>query len=105
MCAVRLEFKTCLFCLLQTLDSNSACLSPITLSFSQSPSPQPAFILQPTSLVTPPPKTREPPRYEEAVKQSRNLHVNNISQVRCGRFLQRFSASVAFMLRKKPTNF
>ncbi|KAM3859735.1 LOW QUALITY PROTEIN: myocardin-related transcription factor B [Diretmus argenteus] len=46
------------------------------------PSPsQPTFILQPTSLVTQPPKTREPPRYEEAVKQSRNLHINNVSQV------------------------
>uniref|UniRef100_A0A8C2WNZ0 Myocardin related transcription factor B n=1 Tax=Cyclopterus lumpus TaxID=8103 RepID=A0A8C2WNZ0_CYCLU len=46
------------------------------------PSPQPTFILQPTSLVTRPPKTREPPRYEEAIKQSRNLHVNSVSQVR-----------------------
>ncbi|XP_034414397.1 myocardin-related transcription factor B isoform X2 [Cyclopterus lumpus] len=45
------------------------------------PSPQPTFILQPTSLVTRPPKTREPPRYEEAIKQSRNLHVNSVSQV------------------------
>ncbi|KAI3365553.1 hypothetical protein L3Q82_010636 [Scortum barcoo] len=49
--------------------------------FNKSPSPQPAFILQPTSLVTQPPKTKEPPRYEEAVKQSRNLHVSNVSQV------------------------
>ncbi|XP_073345385.1 myocardin-related transcription factor B isoform X3 [Pagrus major] len=49
--------------------------------FNKSPSPQPAFILQPTSLVTQPPKTKEPPRYEEAVKRSRNLHINNISQV------------------------
>ncbi|XP_030255982.1 myocardin-related transcription factor B isoform X3 [Sparus aurata] len=49
--------------------------------FNKSPSPQPAFILQPTSLVTQPPKTKEPPRYEDAVKQSRNLHINNISQV------------------------
>ncbi|XP_047465075.1 myocardin-related transcription factor B [Mugil cephalus] len=47
---------------------------------NKSPSPQPTFILQPTSLVTQPPKTREPPRYEEAVKQSRNLHINNVSQ-------------------------
>uniref|UniRef100_A0A667XL34 Myocardin related transcription factor B n=1 Tax=Myripristis murdjan TaxID=586833 RepID=A0A667XL34_9TELE len=47
----------------------------------KSPSPsQPTFILQPTSLVTQPPKTREPPRYEEAVKQTRNQQVNNISQ-------------------------
>ncbi|XP_070782927.1 myocardin-related transcription factor B [Enoplosus armatus] len=49
--------------------------------FNKSPSPQPTFILQPTSLVTQPPKTREPPRYEEAVKQSRNFHINNVSQV------------------------
>lgn len=42
---------------------------------------QPAFILQPTSLVSQPSKTKEPPRYEEAVKQSRNMHMNNISQV------------------------
>uniref|UniRef100_A0A4W6BT08 Myocardin related transcription factor B n=1 Tax=Lates calcarifer TaxID=8187 RepID=A0A4W6BT08_LATCA len=48
---------------------------------NKSSSPQPAFILQPTSLITQPPKTREPPRYEEAVKQSRNMHVNNVSQV------------------------
>uniref|UniRef100_A0A8C4F1V6 Myocardin related transcription factor B n=1 Tax=Dicentrarchus labrax TaxID=13489 RepID=A0A8C4F1V6_DICLA len=34
-----------------------------------------------TSLITQPPKTREPPRYEEAVKQSRNLHANHVSQV------------------------
>ncbi|XP_054624126.1 myocardin-related transcription factor B isoform X2 [Dunckerocampus dactyliophorus] len=26
------------------------------------------------------PKTREPPRYEEAVKQSRNMHINSVSQ-------------------------
>ncbi|XP_019719116.1 MKL/myocardin-like protein 2 isoform X2 [Hippocampus comes] len=44
-------------------------------------SPQPTFILQPASLLSQPPKTREPPRYEDAVKQSRNLHVNNASQV------------------------
>ncbi|KAM9837302.1 myocardin-related transcription factor B [Aulostomus maculatus] len=49
------------------------------LNKSSSPS-QPTFILQPASLVTQPPKTREPPRYEEAVKQSRNLHINNIAQ-------------------------
>lgn len=48
---------------------------------NKSPSPQPTFILQPTSLVAHPPKTREPPRYEEAVKQTRNMHVNNVSQV------------------------
>ncbi|XP_023251330.1 MKL/myocardin-like protein 2 [Seriola lalandi dorsalis] len=48
---------------------------------NKSPSPQPTFILQPTSLITQPPKTREPPRYEDAVKQSRNMHINNVSQV------------------------
>ncbi|TDG98213.1 hypothetical protein EPR50_G00216620 [Perca flavescens] len=48
---------------------------------NKSPSPQPTFILQPTSLVTQPHKTREPPRYEDAIKQSRNLHINNVSQV------------------------
>ncbi|XP_031699105.1 myocardin-related transcription factor B isoform X1 [Anarrhichthys ocellatus] len=48
---------------------------------NKSSSPQPTFILQPTSLVPQPPKIREPPRYEEAIKQSRNLHVNNLSQV------------------------
>ncbi|KAJ4940513.1 hypothetical protein JOQ06_026811 [Pogonophryne albipinna] len=48
---------------------------------SKSPSPQPTFILQHNSLVTQPPKTKEPPRYEDAIKQSRNIHFNNISQV------------------------
>ncbi|XP_061561736.1 myocardin-related transcription factor B isoform X2 [Phycodurus eques] len=48
---------------------------------NKSSSPQPTFILQPASLLSQPPKTREPPRYEEAVKQTRNLHVNNVSQV------------------------
>ncbi|XP_037547552.1 myocardin-related transcription factor B [Nematolebias whitei] len=48
---------------------------------SKSPSPQPSFIFQPNTLVTRPPKTREPPRYEEAVKQTRNMHINNMSQV------------------------
>ncbi|XP_029312436.1 myocardin-related transcription factor B isoform X2 [Cottoperca gobio] len=48
---------------------------------NKSPSPQPTFILQHSSLVTQPPKTREPPRYEEAIKQSRNMHINNVSQV------------------------
>ncbi|XP_056152848.1 myocardin-related transcription factor B [Lampris incognitus] len=49
---------------------------------SKSPSPShPAFILQPSPLVPQPPKTKEPPRYEEAVKQKRNLHINNMSQV------------------------
>ncbi|XP_008296768.1 MKL/myocardin-like protein 2 isoform X2 [Stegastes partitus] len=48
---------------------------------NKSPSPQPTFILQPASLVAQPPKTREPPRYEEAIKQSRNMHINNVSQV------------------------
>uniref|UniRef100_H3D5V8 Myocardin related transcription factor B n=1 Tax=Tetraodon nigroviridis TaxID=99883 RepID=H3D5V8_TETNG len=46
-----------------------------------SPAPQTAFILQPSSLPNQAAKTREPPRYEDAIKQSRNLHVNNISQV------------------------
>ncbi|XP_034050514.1 myocardin-related transcription factor B isoform X2 [Thalassophryne amazonica] len=46
---------------------------------SKPPSPsQPAFILQPITQL---PKKREPPRYEDAVKQTRNLHMNNISQV------------------------
>ncbi|XP_041818537.1 myocardin-related transcription factor B isoform X2 [Chelmon rostratus] len=48
---------------------------------SNGPLNKPAFILQPTSLVTQPPKAREPPRYEEAIKQSRNVHINNVSQV------------------------
>lgn len=47
----------------------------------QPSSPQPTFILQPTSLLTQPHKTREPPRYEEAIKQSRNQHINHTSQV------------------------
>ncbi|XP_071755538.2 myocardin-related transcription factor B isoform X1 [Centroberyx gerrardi] len=55
-------------------------LSNGPLHKSSSPS-QPTFILQSTSLVPQPPKTREPPRYEEAVKQSRNLHINNVSQL------------------------
>lgn len=49
--------------------------------FFQSPSPQTTFILQPSSLTNQPLKPREPPRYEDAIKQSRNLHIN-ISQVR-----------------------
>ncbi|XP_051272869.1 myocardin-related transcription factor B isoform X2 [Dicentrarchus labrax] len=48
---------------------------------SNGPFNKPTFILQSTSLITQPPKTREPPRYEEAVKQSRNLHANHVSQV------------------------
>ncbi|KAM6897030.1 myocardin-related transcription factor B [Xenentodon cancila] len=49
---------------------------------NKSSSPQPAFILQPASLIAQPPKTKEPPRYEDAVKQSRNLHINSVfSQV------------------------
>ncbi|XP_040032447.2 myocardin-related transcription factor B isoform X2 [Gasterosteus aculeatus] len=47
----------------------------------KSPSPQPTFVLQPASLVTQLPKAREPPGYEEAVRQSRNLHVHSVSQV------------------------
>ncbi|XP_061823273.1 myocardin-related transcription factor B [Nerophis lumbriciformis] len=42
---------------------------------------QPNLILQPASLLSQLPKTKEPPRYEDAVKQSRNMHVNNVSQV------------------------
>ncbi|XP_049615137.1 myocardin-related transcription factor B [Syngnathus scovelli] len=50
-------------------------------TLNKSSSPQPTFILQPAPFLSQPPKTREPPRYEDAVKQSRNLHVNNLSQV------------------------
>ncbi|XP_053722794.1 myocardin-related transcription factor B [Synchiropus splendidus] len=46
-----------------------------------SPPSHPAFILQSATLVPQPPKTREPPRYEEAVKQSRNQMPNNDSLV------------------------
>ncbi|XP_062331687.1 myocardin-related transcription factor B isoform X3 [Osmerus eperlanus] len=42
---------------------------------------QPTFLLHPSNLVGQPPKAREPPRYEDAVKQSRNLHTNNLPQV------------------------
>uniref|UniRef100_A0A3B3ZE11 SAP domain-containing protein n=1 Tax=Periophthalmus magnuspinnatus TaxID=409849 RepID=A0A3B3ZE11_9GOBI len=50
--------------------------------FNKSSSPgQPTFILQPTSLLPQPPKSREPPRYEDAVKQSRNLLTNHCTQV------------------------
>ncbi|XP_056285699.1 myocardin-related transcription factor B isoform X2 [Pseudoliparis swirei] len=48
---------------------------------SNGPLNKPTFILQPASLATRPPKLREPPRYEEAIKQSRNLQVNSVSQV------------------------
>uniref|UniRef100_A0A3Q4HZ17 Myocardin related transcription factor B n=1 Tax=Neolamprologus brichardi TaxID=32507 RepID=A0A3Q4HZ17_NEOBR len=48
---------------------------------SNGPLNKPTFIFQPTSLVPQPPKAREPPRYEEAIKQSRSLHINNVSQV------------------------
>ncbi|XP_047233190.1 myocardin-related transcription factor B [Girardinichthys multiradiatus] len=48
---------------------------------SNGPLNKPAFVLQSASLVNQPPKTREPPRYEEAVKQSRGLHMSNASQV------------------------
>ncbi|XP_010903615.2 myocardin-related transcription factor B isoform X1 [Esox lucius] len=52
---------------------------------NKSPSPsssQSTFILHPSSQVNQPPKTREPPRYEDAVKQTRNLlQANNPSQV------------------------
>ncbi|KAJ0015754.1 hypothetical protein NQD34_014044 [Periophthalmus magnuspinnatus] len=50
------------------------------LNKSSSPG-QPTFILQPTSLLPQPPKSREPPRYEDAVKQSRNLLTNHCTQV------------------------
>nr|XP_057917287.1 myocardin-related transcription factor B isoform X1 [Doryrhamphus excisus]XP_057917288.1 myocardin-related transcription factor B isoform X1 [Doryrhamphus excisus] len=45
-----------------------------------SPASQPTLILQPASLLSQLPKTKEPPRYEDAVKQSRNMHVNSVSQ-------------------------
>ncbi|XP_038130028.1 myocardin-related transcription factor B [Cyprinodon tularosa] len=48
---------------------------------SNGPLSKPAFILQAPSMGNQLPKTREPPRYEEAVKQSRSLHINNASQV------------------------
>ncbi|MEQ2256617.1 hypothetical protein ILYODFUR_025960 [Ilyodon furcidens] len=48
---------------------------------SNGPLNKPAFVLQSASLVNQPPKTREPPRYEEAIKQSRGLHMSNASQV------------------------
>ncbi|XP_029553764.1 myocardin-related transcription factor B isoform X1 [Salmo trutta] len=50
---------------------------------NKSPSPsQPTFIFQHSSLVTQPPMTREPPCYEDAVIQTRNLkQANNFSQV------------------------
>nr|XP_061807498.1 myocardin-related transcription factor B-like [Nerophis lumbriciformis] len=62
----------------------SPCASPNHITngpINKSSSPQLTFILQPTSLLSQPPKTKEPPRYEEAVKQTRNMHVNNVSQV------------------------
>lgn len=93
-----------------------ALIALLSFFLLQSPSPQPAFILQPTSLVTQPPKTKEPPRYEEAVKQSRNFHINNTSQVRCTHihththshthqishniFFWQFSAASAFRIHK-----
>ncbi|MEQ2297346.1 hypothetical protein AMECASPLE_033843 [Ameca splendens] len=49
---------------------------------SNGPLNKPAFVLQSASLVNQPPKTREPPRYEEAVKQSRGLLMSNASQRR-----------------------
>lgn len=48
---------------------------------SNGPLNKQTFILQPASVVNQPPKTREPPRYEEAVKQSRSMHLNNAAQV------------------------
>ncbi|CAL8302320.1 unnamed protein product [Lota lota] len=51
-------------------------------SLNKCPSPfQQTLILRPASQVNQPPKTKEPPRYEDAIKQSRNQHLNNISQV------------------------
>ncbi|XP_077481209.1 myocardin-related transcription factor B [Stigmatopora argus] len=63
---------------------SSPCASPNHSTngpLDKSSSPQLTFILQPTTLLPPPPKTKEPPRYEDAVKQTRNLHLNNVSQV------------------------
>ena len=49
----------------------------------QCPSPsQQTLIVRPASQVNQPPKTKEPPRYEDAIKQSRNQHLNHLSQVR-----------------------
>ncbi|XP_076025702.1 myocardin-related transcription factor B isoform X2 [Genypterus blacodes] len=50
-------------------------------SLANGPLHKHTFILQPPSLLTQTPTAREPPRYEEAVKQSRNLHMNNVTQV------------------------
>ncbi|KAM8836181.1 myocardin-related transcription factor B isoform 2-T8 [Spinachia spinachia] len=66
---------------LRSTSENRVSPRPSPNHLHKSPSPQPTFILQPTSLVTQPPKAREPPRYEEAVRQSRNLHVHSVSQV------------------------
>ncbi|XP_077594523.1 myocardin-related transcription factor B [Stigmatopora nigra] len=63
---------------------SSPCASPNHATngpLDKSPSPQLTFILQPSTLLAPPPKAKEPPRYEDAVKQTRNLHLNNVSQV------------------------
>ncbi|KAM4716147.1 myocardin-related transcription factor B isoform 2-T3 [Anableps anableps] len=48
---------------------------------SNGPLNKQTFVLQPASLVRQLPKIREPPRYEEAVKQSRSLQVNSVAQV------------------------
>ncbi|KAM6951363.1 myocardin-related transcription factor B [Aplochiton taeniatus] len=50
-------------------------------SINKSPCPSQTFILQPSALLSQLPKTREPPRYEDAVKQSRNLHMTHAAQV------------------------
>ncbi|XP_068610416.1 myocardin-related transcription factor B [Brachionichthys hirsutus] len=56
----------------QQLTNNNRLLQPS--------SPQPAFIVQPTSLLTQLLNTKEPPRYEEAIRQTHNLHINSVSQ-------------------------
>uniref|UniRef100_A0AAY5L8A5 SAP domain-containing protein n=1 Tax=Esox lucius TaxID=8010 RepID=A0AAY5L8A5_ESOLU len=68
-----------------TVKMEGRVLANCSASSTQSPSPsssQSTFILHPSSQVNQPPKTREPPRYEDAVKQTRNLlQANNPSQV------------------------
>ncbi|XP_028264214.1 myocardin-related transcription factor B isoform X2 [Parambassis ranga] len=68
-------------CFLRSSPENRVSPQASPNHISNGPLNRPAFILQPTSLVAQPPKTREPPRYEEAIKQSRNMHINNVSQV------------------------
>ncbi|KAI1896031.1 hypothetical protein AGOR_G00090610 [Albula goreensis] len=46
------------------------------------PSPsQPAFIIQPSTFTSHAPKSKDPPRYEEAVKQTRSLQMPALAQV------------------------